>query len=423
MQLGNKDAAIRNYNEALDIHYKTGNKVGEASILINLSIVYLADSIYDKALKNVEKSRNIFESLEQKRDVAETYIFSGDIYFQKKEYQQAIDHYQKAEKLNAEIHNLNNQVLALFSMGKTYNEIGNYDAAISCFKKSKNISPKDFYPVYPDIYLGFSNAYFGLKEYKKSREFYEQFVSCKDSIYTEKTHLQITELQTKYETEKKEREIDALKMEKKLYEEREKLKEQLLSLTLLTSILILVSSIVFFLQKEREKKKNRELVRKNLEAVKNEEKLKKMNEFLQEKNIPSNLNNYEKPKSASSPLLSESHKQEIIARMMQLLEKEKIFLQTDLTLDKLSKELNTNKTYVSHIINNEFQTSFIQFINEFRIKEARKRLSDPKNRNFTIEAIAHDSGFTSVKTFNNNFKRITGVTPSIYLKNLPDQTE
>ena len=121
-------------------------------------------------------------------------------------------------------------------------------------------------------------------------------------------------------------------------------------------------------------------------------------------------------KSKSSISLSE--KEEILARMDKLLEKERIFTRNDLTIDKLARRLSTNRTYLSQIINDDFGKSYSCFINDYRVKEATKMLSDSeKGKKYSIEAIAKEAGFNSISNFNMVFKNSTGITPSIFLKN------
>ena len=76
--------------------------------------------------------------------------------------------------------------------------------------------------------------------------------------------------------------------------------------------------------------------------------------------------------------------------------------------------------YLSRIINERFGASFNDFVNEYRIKEAKSALRDPGQAERTILDIMYGSGFYSKSTFNTAFKKFTGVTPSKYRKN-PNQ--
>jgi AraC-like DNA-binding protein len=90
----------------------------------------------------------------------------------------------------------------------------------------------------------------------------------------------------------------------------------------------------------------------------------------------------------------------------------KLYLESDLTIDKLASSLNISRHHLSQVLNDRFQKSYFDFLNGFRIEEARKRLADQKNSRFTIAAIALDSGFSSVSSFNESFKKQFGITPS-----------
>ncbi|WP_309641474.1 helix-turn-helix transcriptional regulator [Flavobacterium sp.] len=97
-----------------------------------------------------------------------------------------------------------------------------------------------------------------------------------------------------------------------------------------------------------------------------------------------------------------------------LLIDKKYFLDPELTLDKIADELNLSKSHLSRLINKELQTSFPDYINQLRIKEAQYYLKHPDFSNYTLVAIGLEAGFASKTTFNNTFKKVTGMTPSEY---------
>lgn len=98
-------------------------------------------------------------------------------------------------------------------------------------------------------------------------------------------------------------------------------------------------------------------------------------------------------------------------QIIELFEVEKIHKQSDLRITTISEFLKTNRTYISRLINEEFNMNFSEFVNTYRIDEAKFILEDKKNKMFTMEHIAEMSGFGSVNSFNRVFKEIEGVTP------------
>ena len=92
------------------------------------------------------------------------------------------------------------------------------------------------------------------------------------------------------------------------------------------------------------------------------------------------------------------------------------------SLNTLSDMVNSNSKYVSYVIKDAFGKNFNTFLNEHRIREASRMLSDPEYANLTIQAIAREVGFNSPTTFINSFKKVNGMTPSVYQKLARDKT-
>ena len=84
----------------------------------------------------------------------------------------------------------------------------------------------------------------------------------------------------------------------------------------------------------------------------------------------------------------------------------------NISLGKLAKNLSMTPHALSQVINEQFSSNFNDFINSYRVEEAKKMLIDPERKNFTIASIAYDSGFNTLSAFNVAFKKFTGVTPS-----------
>jgi AraC-like DNA-binding protein len=89
-----------------------------------------------------------------------------------------------------------------------------------------------------------------------------------------------------------------------------------------------------------------------------------------------------------------------------------------LTLQKLAQHLGTNRQYLSNHINQELHTTFYDYINDFRLSEAKALLDDKGTENqHSLDNIAMMAGFNSYATFLRSFKKKFGLTPSRYLAN------
>lgn len=98
--------------------------------------------------------------------------------------------------------------------------------------------------------------------------------------------------------------------------------------------------------------------------------------------------------------------------IIEYFEKSEAYLDTNFSLDQLSKDLKINKQQVSEIINQNMNSSFYQLVAMYRIDHAKRLIG--RNSNLTIEAIVDECGFSSKSTFNKYFKIFVGQTPSVY---------
>ena len=113
--------------------------------------------------------------------------------------------------------------------------------------------------------------------------------------------------------------------------------------------------------------------------------------------------------------LKESDAKEIQNKLVTMMEGEKVFLDEELSLTKLSDQIGVLPNYLSQVINERFEKNFYDFVNAYRIEEFKKLALDTRNKNKTLLALAMESGFASKASFNNSFKRYTGQTPTEYL--------
>lgn len=305
------------------------------------------------------------------------------------------------------------------NLATVYQNTNRYDEAIASYK---NLIDTDINPNSTHYYnLGL--AYFKNKQFKESVEMLEKATSIEydnSNIYLSSVYSALSQSQKKIgnndraydalfkadslkvieDKETANRLLDELKLkhqekifedEKKLAQEkitRKKLENWFLLVVLISLGIILVIITILFVIKN---KKNKILFQKNIELT-NQRKKK------------------DKPKTNSNV----SH--ELIKSLEKLLHEKEVYINPKLTLDKLAKQLNTNRTYLSENINSHYKLSFSALINQLRIKKSREMLIDPEFINYSIEGIANTVGYNSISTFNATFKKETGITPSYFRK-------
>ncbi|HSZ84476.1 MAG TPA: AraC family transcriptional regulator [Puia sp.] len=104
--------------------------------------------------------------------------------------------------------------------------------------------------------------------------------------------------------------------------------------------------------------------------------------------------------------------QETISLLNKAMQKDKLYLNPNLTLALVSENTGTPQKTISAVLNQHLHKSFNEFINEFRVEAFKKRIQQPDTDQFTIAGIAFECGFNSQATFQRTFKQIAGMSPS-----------
>ena len=129
--------------------------------------------------------------------------------------------------------------------------------------------------------------------------------------------------------------------------------------------------------------------------------------------------NAEKPAAAKKyekSTLTSDRSEQYLQRLVHLMEHEKVFTDDELTLQKVAEKLSIPAHHLSQTINERLGQTFSDFINSYRVEEAKKRLLDPAKSHYSLLAIAEEAGFNSKSSFNAVFKKHVNMTPSEFRK-------
>ncbi|MEM8908413.1 MAG: helix-turn-helix domain-containing protein, partial [Bacteroidota bacterium] len=117
-------------------------------------------------------------------------------------------------------------------------------------------------------------------------------------------------------------------------------------------------------------------------------------------------------------LVNESEVATQVAKLTQILEEEKVFLDSKLTLKALALKLAIHPNKLSWLVNEHFGKNFSELINGYRLQHFQLQAQDPVNQHLTLLSLAYDSGFSSKTAFNVFFKKTTGLSPTNWLKRI-----
>ena len=111
-------------------------------------------------------------------------------------------------------------------------------------------------------------------------------------------------------------------------------------------------------------------------------------------------------------MLTPERSERYLNKLLQLMETERPYTDGDLTIQKLAQQLSIPLPHLSQTINERLGKSFPDFINSYRVAEAKKKLLDPALKHLSVLGIAEEVGFSSKSSFNAVFKKHTDMTPS-----------
>ena len=249
------DKALELYNRAFIEKNAINDIDGKANILNNIGIVYKLNKDFDKAEKNFIESKEIFEQIGNKKRLAIVNSNLGSIKEQKNDFKTAIELYLHSTKINKEINIPKNLALDYLSLSRVYLKIKDISKSEVYINKCNHLSNTlELNSIKVELYKLWSELYMKKGNYKKSLEYYISYSAIKDSIFTTEKHKILNEINTKYETEKKNQEIGLLhsKNKNQILEIRTKRQERNLWIGISILAIIFASiSVYFFINKKK----------------------------------------------------------------------------------------------------------------------------------------------------------------------------
>jgi ligand-binding sensor domain-containing protein/AraC-like DNA-binding protein len=125
---------------------------------------------------------------------------------------------------------------------------------------------------------------------------------------------------------------------------------------------------------------------------------------------------FEKKEKYKGSPLTPQYAEECINKLRHLMEVDKVYCHTDVSLQLLAEKLSLSSHLLSQILNEQLNRNFWDYINSYRIEEAKRILQSPGGAQQKIVTVAFDVGFNTTVAFYNAFKKYTDMTPSQFKK-------
>ena len=397
--LNNFEKSMYYLKKALIINEKFNDTLSQSMLMNNIGTNYSKQKKYKKALSYFLKSKKLIEYTQLDKSIL--YLNIGDLYVKLKNYSQAIKYYNTVEEysnIQANKYNLSIVYSRIANLAFLENNI---PKSSKYYMKSIAIAEKiKANDILKDNYKGLTTVYYVNYNKDSILKYNDLFFSINDSIFNSQVSEKIAEFEIKYDFENKKNHIQDLTIENK------EMNKKLTIFIILFAISIIVLLIIFFYRFKANTDKF---------AIKQSVKLLEYEDVI----INSPTQNDTRFKvNDTNVKLDENFKTMLEVSILKTMQKDKIYLKNDFTLDKLSKLLNTNRHYISQVINERFEQNFNSFINEFRVKESMRLMAKPEYSKYTIEVIFKKVGFNSSSVFNAAFKKVTSVTPSAYFRSV-----
>jgi YesN/AraC family two-component response regulator len=419
--------ALEHFNKSEKLFNKINNQIGVIVASYCIGRVYEEQTYYTKAIKYFTKAARLSSESKEKVHEAIAYRFLGQTYLLKGEYLKAQEYFNTSLKISQLLKDkqgmanaYSNMAEAYCAMGDTKKGMVNFNVALGLLEEvqnklelcktlekmslvEKNMGNMNQAIDYASHLLAVADSNYLINQQQKILPVLSSYYETVNQALAFKLlnrYITLKESSVNKNAKQVQLEYEAQLKSQNAILEKEKHNRQKAINYFLAGGLLLAGLLAYSLYSKKEalKETNKFLYEKQIALIRKDEELSEI-----------------KKQTRLRPVVREELHDDLYSKLNDLMEREKVFLDNALTLDDLAKQLNTNRSYLSLVINERFNTNFNNYINEYRVKEAQKIFLDPASKILTIEAIAQNVGFNSKSSFNTAFKKFCGLTPRDFM--------
>lgn len=369
---------------------------------------------YRKAINHLKSVEQYFKKIQENRDylIAQNEQLLGASYFRLNQSDSALWYYYQA--LASYGNNPENYIKGLIHNGisSIYLQSGRLDSAAYHLDKASKIAETSNYLELKSEVNKTSKQYFmavedleGLSQTTLKQDSIADQIAKKKASFLNESFKEINEKNT-------------------LILKNISNKNKMLIGILTLSLLGLFYFIFYRRNQRKQMDKIREIIRK-LEEEEQQPKEKEPKEETQSIELSSNEKEIKPlPINEDSPSIMTQTTEEKLLKKLENFEASELYTQNSISLSYLATYCKTNSKYLSYVINTHKKQDFNNYINELRVNYIiRKLKNDPMYRKYKIATLAEEAGFSSQNKFSTVFKKVTSISPSIFIQYLESEKE
>lgn len=429
------------YKKGYEFCHKYGDKANAYKILANMTAV----STQIGKTKEARKYHRMSEKVKNPADKENCYmsIFNfALILMTEKNYREAINTYN--ELLDYAVENkMNPRYLcsAYEQLYKNYMSIGDRDSTLKYMHLCESTAVKHgILHVYLEVLIKYADYYDSMGNYKVASRYRARYQREKDSIYDTHEFDAVKNEQLLYEMNKYDKYIASLNAREK--ERLQTISRQRLTIAGVTVVTAVIGVLLLLVYRQKGKidKSYNDLFVINRDFVKQQEftrqRMLELTNRLKssEAELAALCASQEHSDGAGEApdtavattaddadgknktlAISEDMRRKLLDAIIDVMENSTEFCSSDFSLARLASLVGSNSKYVSLVINDTFHKTFKNYVNDYRIRLACLRMADTGTYgSYTLNAIAESVGFKSYTTFVELFRKVVGITPSMY---------
>jgi len=385
------DEALELQEKHLDLVYEIKDMMQIQRGLENMGIIYTETEQWDKAESYFLNSLEAAYEINDNHSIGDALSNVGSFYYRKGDIDNAYNYYKQS--YNYRLDNNGNPISilsSLFHLGDVDVVKKDYASAEANLKKAVFLADSVHQTKWvvsttqrlADLYKLKGNYY-------KYAEVLEEYIDAKDKLNSELQNTNFNKLMVQYETKQKEMTI-ALQLEQLKTSRHRQI------IIGISFLFLLTFTIALFINKKVRMRTFRAIYRQQL-LVNDQRKV--INSLLK------------KTKELKLPDVENV----LLSNLKDLLEVKEIYRNPEVSLEMVAKELGTNITYASQLVNNEFNCNFKTLINRYRIAYCKECIKN-SNAKDTMKSLGLQAGFKSQSAFYACFKDSVGMTPLQFAK-------